>query len=111
MGVFRKSLPRSGKVLYTAFSTILTHTTSTKMALHLLRRNSTRMCRMPLVVICVIPSLPAILVIMCDSTVSTFVGDGKGRDFAPEQGNLLWIPDNGLNSLAVLQDYLGFEII
>ena len=46
---------------------------------------------MPLVVVYVIPSLPAMPVIMRDFTVSAFVGDGKGRGLAPEQGNLVWI--------------------
>jgi len=55
---------------------------------------------MPLVVVCVTPSLPVMPVI--DSAVSAFVGDGKGTGLPPEQGNFLWIEDNGLNPLAVL---------
>jgi len=66
---------------------------------------------MSLVVICVTPSLPVMPVIMRDSTVSAFVGEGKGTSLPPEQGNILWIENNGRNQLVVLWDCLNFEMV
>ena len=60
------------------------------------------LCRISLMVICVTPSLPVMPVIMSDAAVSAFVCDGKRTNLPPEQGNILWIENNGQNPLAVL---------
>jgi hypothetical protein len=40
---------------------------------------------MPMVVVCVAPTLSVTPVIIRDSVVSTFVGDGKGMGLPPEK--------------------------
>jgi hypothetical protein len=64
MGVSRKSLQPTGKVIHQAFSIRETQATLTRIGSYLLCRNSTKLCRMNLAVFYATPTLSIALVII-----------------------------------------------